>query len=73
LLATIGLDSDDAGDPDEGLRIKLDNYLDQQAWAMIGDLQQAAGHRIPEDKHQELRRQFMDAVAGAVLDPDGEE
>jgi hypothetical protein len=73
LLAAIGLDSDVAGDPDEGLKIKLDNYLDQQAWAMIGDLEQAAGHRIPDDKHQELRQQFRDAVAGAVINPDEEE
>jgi hypothetical protein len=73
LLGASGLDSDVAGDPDEGLRVKLNNYLDQQAWAMIGDLQRAADHPIPHDSRKALRQQFIDAVARTFLDPDKED
>ena len=70
LLAAVFLDSSPAGDPDEGLHVKLYNYLDQQAWAVVNELQKAAGGRIPDDAQQTLRAQFRDAVAGAVLDDD---
>ncbi len=73
LLAAIGLDSDDAGDPDEGLRIKLDNYLDQQAWGLVSELEEAACQTFADDKRQALRQEFKAAVAGAVLDPEEEE
>jgi hypothetical protein len=73
LLGAIGMDSSVAGDPDEGLQIKLENYLDQQAWALIGDLEQAAGQCISDDRRHVLRKEFRDAVTGAVLNPDEEE
>lgn len=73
LLGAVGLDSTDAGDPDEGLHIKLENYLDQQAWALINDLQGAALQTFAEDKRIALRDQFRAAVLGAVVDPDAED
>lgn len=73
LLAAAGLDSTDAGDPDELLHIKLENYLDQQAWALVGEFQEAARQTFAESKQQELRQQFRDAVVGAVLGSDEEE
>ncbi len=73
LFGVIGLDSTIAGDPDEGLRIKLDNYLDQQVWVLINEMQQSAGQSFVPNKQQAIRLEFRDAVLGAILEPDEEE
>jgi hypothetical protein len=73
LLGAIGLDSTVAGDPDDGIRIKLDNYLDRQSWELVNELQEAAGQTFVAEKQQALHREFRNAVWGAVLDLDEDE
>jgi hypothetical protein len=73
VLSVIGLDSEIAGDPEEGLQIKLENYLDQQASALISELERGAGQTFGDSRRQALRKEFRDAVAGAIIDPEEEE
>jgi hypothetical protein len=55
-----------AGDPNEGLICRVREYVDQQAEAMIQEVEDTLAMSIPPDRRDEIRQQFSDAVGGAL-------